>query len=112
MSCCSSKSQASAVIESTPDLYKYHHRHLNNLNNTMSNYDSELKQGFETLSLHEGQSHNGDPTTNARAVPIYATTSYTFNSAEHGANLFGLKVTYIPKTDYDVINLLSSKLHI
>ena len=101
MSCCSSKSQASAIIESFPDLYKYH---LNNNRNMSTNYDSELKQGFETLSLHEGQSHNGDPTTNARAVPIYATTSYTFNSAEHGANLFGLKVTYIPENDYDVIN--------
>ena len=103
MSCCSSKSQASAVIESSPDLYKYH-RHLNNNTNMSTNYDSELKQGFETLSLHEGQSHNGDPTTNARAVSIYATTSYTFNSAEHGANLFGLKVTYMPTIDYDIIN--------
>ena len=44
---------------------------------------------FETLQLHAGQ--EPDPSTNARAVPIYQTTSYTFNSAEHGANLFGLK---------------------
>ncbi|GMQ23874.1 O-acetylhomoserine aminocarboxypropyltransferase/cysteine synthase [Algoriphagus sp. oki45] len=44
---------------------------------------------FETLQLHAGQAP--DPTTNSRAVPIYQTTSYTFNSAEHGANLFGLK---------------------
>ncbi|NQW19578.1 MAG: O-acetylhomoserine aminocarboxypropyltransferase/cysteine synthase [Chloroflexi bacterium] len=44
---------------------------------------------FETLQLHAGQVP--DPTTNARAVPIYQTTSYVFNSAEHGANLFGLK---------------------
>ncbi len=44
---------------------------------------------FETLQLHAGQ--EPDPTTNSRAVPIYQTTSYTFNSAEHGANLFGLK---------------------
>jgi O-acetylhomoserine/O-acetylserine sulfhydrylase len=44
---------------------------------------------FETLQIHGGQSP--DPTTNARAVPIYQTTSYVFNSAEHGANLFGLK---------------------
>ncbi len=43
---------------------------------------------FETLQLHAGQ--EPDPTTNARAVPIYQTTSYVFNSAEHGANLFGL----------------------
>ncbi|NVK49082.1 MAG: O-acetylhomoserine aminocarboxypropyltransferase/cysteine synthase [Cyclobacteriaceae bacterium] len=44
---------------------------------------------FETLQLHAGQ--EPDPSTNARAVPIYQTTSYTFQSAEHGANLFGLK---------------------
>lgn len=44
---------------------------------------------FETLQLHAGQTP--DPATNSRAVPIYQTTSYVFNSAEHGANLFGLK---------------------
>ncbi|WP_114750394.1 O-acetylhomoserine aminocarboxypropyltransferase/cysteine synthase family protein [Pleomorphovibrio marinus] len=44
---------------------------------------------FETLQVHGGQ--EPDPTTNSRAVPIYQTTSYVFNSAEHGANLFALK---------------------
>jgi O-acetylhomoserine (thiol)-lyase len=44
---------------------------------------------FETLQLHAGQEI--DPTTGARAVPIYQTTSYGFQSAEHGANLFALK---------------------
>ena len=44
---------------------------------------------FDTLQLHAGQ--QPDPTTNSRAVPIYQTTSYVFNSAEHGANLFALK---------------------
>lgn len=44
---------------------------------------------FETLQLHAGQ--EADPTTNSRAVPIYQTTSYVFNSAEHGANLFALR---------------------
>lgn len=48
---------------------------------------SNLK--FETLQLHAGQ--EADPTTGARAVPLYQTTSYVFNSAEHGANLFALK---------------------
>lgn len=55
------------------------------------NYDDGLKSGFETLSIHAGQPSTGDPTTQARAVPIYATTSYLFKSAEHGAALFGLK---------------------
>jgi len=44
---------------------------------------------FETLQLHAGQ--EPDPVTHARAVPIYQTTSYTFDSSEHGANLFALK---------------------
>ncbi|MCJ1276121.1 Homocysteine synthase [Puttea exsequens] len=44
---------------------------------------------FETLQLHAGQ--EPDPATNARAVPIYATTSYVFNDSAHGARLFGLK---------------------
>ncbi|MRX48733.1 O-acetylhomoserine aminocarboxypropyltransferase/cysteine synthase family protein [Pedobacter puniceum] len=44
---------------------------------------------FETLQLHAGQ--QVDPTTGSRAVPLYQTTSYVFNSSEHGANLFALK---------------------
>ena len=44
---------------------------------------------FETLQLHAGQ--EADPTTGARAVPIYQTTSFVFKNAEHGANLFALK---------------------
>ncbi|MBL7814785.1 MAG: O-acetylhomoserine aminocarboxypropyltransferase/cysteine synthase [Saprospiraceae bacterium] len=44
---------------------------------------------FETLQLHAGQAP--DPTTNSRAVPLYQTTSYVFNSSEHGAKLFGLQ---------------------
>ena len=44
----------------------------------------------DTLALHAGQAP--DPTTNARAVPIYATTSYVFNDTQHAADLFGLRV--------------------
>lgn len=43
----------------------------------------------DTLAVHAGQVP--DPATNARAVPIYATTSYVFNGTEHAANLFGLR---------------------
>lgn len=50
---------------------------------------STKKLKFETLQLHAG--YDVDQTTNSRAVPIYQTASYTFNSAEHAANLFGLK---------------------
>ncbi|PHV70527.1 O-acetylhomoserine aminocarboxypropyltransferase [Sporanaerobium hydrogeniformans] len=44
---------------------------------------------FNTLQVHGGQ--EVDPTTKSRAVPIYQTTSYVFDDAQHGADLFGLK---------------------
>lgn len=44
---------------------------------------------FDTLQVHGGQ--KPDPTTKSRAVPIYQTSSYAFDSVEHGANLFALK---------------------
>ncbi len=50
---------------------------------------SNTYKNFETLQIHAG--HSPDSATNARAVPIYQTTSFTFNSSEHGANLFALK---------------------
>ena len=50
----------------------------------MSNYR------FETLQLHVGQ-EQPDPATDARAVPIYATTSYVFHNAQHAADRFGLR---------------------
>ena len=49
----------------------------------MSNYK------FETLQLHVGQ-ENPDPASDARAVPIYATTSYVFRNSQHAADRFGL----------------------
>ncbi|QDV65750.1 O-acetylhomoserine aminocarboxypropyltransferase/cysteine synthase family protein [Crateriforma conspicua] len=49
---------------------------------------SEPQYRDATLALHAGQ--QPDPATNSRAVPIYATTSYTFNDTEHAAALFGL----------------------
>ena len=45
--------------------------------------------GFETTQIHAGQAP--DPTTGARALPIYQTTSYVFNDTTHAANLFALK---------------------
>jgi hypothetical protein len=45
--------------------------------------------GFGTLCLHAGQIP--DPTTGSRAVPIYQTTSYVFDSADHAASLFNLQ---------------------
>ncbi len=50
---------------------------------------AERKYRFETLQLHAGQVP--DPATNARAVPIYQTTSYTFDDAGHAAALFALQ---------------------
>ena len=51
--------------------------------------DQKLQEyGFETLALHAGQ--EVDPTTTARAVPIYQSTSYVFHDTDHAANLFAL----------------------
>src|SRR5512141_1755126 len=55
----------------------------------MSPNDAKHTFGFSTRQLHAGQ--QPDPTTHARAVPIYQTSSYVFNSTEHAANLFALK---------------------
>jgi O-acetylhomoserine (thiol)-lyase len=49
-----------------------------------------MSYSIETIALHAGQ-ESPDPTTGARAVPIYQTTSYVFKSSEHAANLFALK---------------------
>ena len=56
----------------------------------MSDNGEPRQYRYETLQVHAGQ-EEADPATNARAVPIYATTSYVFDSAEHGADLFALK---------------------
>jgi len=55
----------------------------------MSENDKQSKYRFETLQLHAGQ--EPDPVTKSRAVPIYQTTSYTFDNAQHAADLFGLQ---------------------
>ena len=64
------------------------------------------QQRDETIALHGGQVP--DPTTNARAVPIYQTTSYTFDDTQHAADLFALKVpgniyTRIMNPTWDVL---------
>ncbi|MEZ5847164.1 MAG: O-acetylhomoserine aminocarboxypropyltransferase [Geminicoccaceae bacterium] len=50
---------------------------------------TERKYGFETLAIHAGAAP--DPTTGARAVPIYQTTSYVFDDVDHAASLFNLQ---------------------
>ena len=51
---------------------------------------SQKKLHFETLQLHVGQ-EQADPATDARAVPIYQTTSYVFHNSQHAADRFGLR---------------------
>jgi O-acetylhomoserine (thiol)-lyase len=51
---------------------------------------STKKYAFETIQLHAGQ-EQADPVTDARAVPIYATTSYVFHNSQHAADRFGLR---------------------
>ncbi|MBQ6534801.1 MAG: PLP-dependent transferase, partial [Opitutales bacterium] len=50
---------------------------------------SEKKYRYETLAIHAGQVP--DPSTLARAVPVYRTTAFNFKSAKHGADLFALR---------------------
>jgi O-acetylhomoserine (thiol)-lyase len=52
--------------------------------------EQKPKYGLGTRSVHAGQ-ETADPATKARAVPIYATTSYVFDDPDHAANLFGLR---------------------
>src|SRR5690348_18484958 len=55
----------------------------------MASQDDKKPQRLATLAIHGGQTP--DPTTNARAVPIYQTTSYVFNDSDHAARLFALQ---------------------
>src|SRR5205807_8628853 len=55
----------------------------------MPEIDSDHVFGFDTLSIHAGQ--RPDPSTGARAVPIYQTTSYIFDNTDHAAHLFALQ---------------------
>src|SRR5690606_32421281 len=50
---------------------------------------SQRTPGFDTLAIHAGA--KADPTTGARATPIYQTTSFVFDDTEHAASLFGLQ---------------------
>ena len=54
------------------------------------NYSPKGNYRFETLQLHVGQ-EQADPATDARAVPIYQTTSYVFRNSQHAADRFGLR---------------------
>ena len=56
----------------------------------MSDIQNSANWSFETKQLHIGQ-EQADPATDARAVPIYATTSYVFHNAQHAADRFGLR---------------------
>ncbi len=56
----------------------------------MSNLKNSNTWSFETRQLHVGQ-EQADPVTDARAVPIYATTSYVFHNSQHAADRFGLR---------------------
>src|SRR5256884_9102877 len=55
----------------------------------MPEIDGDHSFGFDTLSVHAGQ--RPDPTTGARAMPIYQTTSFIFDDTDHAAHLFALQ---------------------
>jgi O-acetylhomoserine (thiol)-lyase len=76
--------------------------------------DSKQKQHVDTLAIHAGQAP--DPATQARAVPIYQTTSYVFKDSDHAANLFALRefgniYTRIMNPTTDVLERRLADLH-
>ena len=66
----------------------YERQRLREMAEKIARKDRNFK--FETLQLHVGQ-ENPDPVTDARAVPIYQTSSYVFRNSQHAADRFGLK---------------------
>ena len=56
----------------------------------MADIKDSKNWGFETKQLHIGQ-EQADPATDARAVPIYASSSYVFHNSQHAADRFGLR---------------------
>ena len=79
--------RAKPSLDPVPNHEPAQDQHATDRNPTVSDPKSNYR--FETLQVHAGQSPASG--TNARAVPIYQTTSYTFNDADHGARLFALK---------------------
>jgi O-acetylhomoserine (thiol)-lyase len=80
----------------------------------MASTDSQIAQQFETLALHAG--HSGDPSTKSRAVPIFQTSSYLFDDADHAARLFGLQefgniYTRLMNPTTDVLEQRCAALH-
>src|ERR1700741_3591517 len=68
------------------------HQHAGRANSNNQNRTQRMTDrlpGFSTLAVHAGA--QPDPTTGARATPIYQTTSFVFNDADHAASLFGLQ---------------------
>lgn len=63
----------------------------NEMNGKAIDVMEERRLHIETLAVHAGQGALGDPTTLARAVPVYRTTAYSFRNSQHGADLFGLR---------------------
>ena len=63
--------------------------HLHFITKNIETMDKK-KLHFETLQLHVGQ-EQPDPATDARAVPIYQTTSYVFRNSQHAADRFALR---------------------
>ena len=79
-----------SVLTERPDTQFAHFQEKAPLMSADTETDPTAHWSFETKQVHAGQ--QPDPTTNARALPIYQTTSYTFNDTNHAAALFGLEV--------------------
>ena len=79
-----------AVASTRPPISSQKDIHVSSETNADSETDQAAHWSFETKQIHAGQ--QPDPTTSARALPIYQTTSYVFDDTAHAAALFGLEV--------------------
>jgi len=79
-----------AAASTRPPISSQKDTHVSSKTNADSETDPAAHWSFETKQIHAGQ--QPDPSTNARALPIYQTTSYVFNDTAHAAALFGLEV--------------------
>jgi O-acetylhomoserine (thiol)-lyase len=83
-------SRAPASTRHTQDIFAQKATHVSSETTAANDTDPTANWSFETKQVHAGQSP--DPTTGARALPIYQTTSYVFDDTSHAAALFGLEV--------------------
>ena len=78
-----------ADYQTKPEEFNFHNMEVHAKSATPDTHRKPSPMKFETACLHAG--YTADPTTNSRAVPVYRTSSFTFNNTAHAARLFALQ---------------------